>query len=429
MSWDFNEPWPNGAGSYMVDFYGRPLMNYSLVKQALAPVSLSLKYDNILFDPAVGVQAELWIVSDAPRPTSDLKWKWLARDRRGEVIGGGEGVASIDPIEARKLAKLSVRPPAQTACGPVFIEIRLADQSDKLLAERIHIFGASGRSGTLGGLLRSGETDPDDAGGQPEARPVSRTAVRVSASPVTVKGNQEALELRITNTGKMTALFCEPHPLIEYRTDLFIENNHAFVPPGESRTIVIRAAAKAGELSLAETGWRLSCWNSPDVLIEPAAAVLLSVGRKDAMCREYLGYDDPTQGRPAEVVLTGRRPDPSRLPFLLAAKQAVRFNFTVDHDLATGAARLRIHTSDQSKDVKPVLRVAINRWAAQRALPAGLGAQKSDPAQLAFPATAQITVPAGVLKPGANDLRVEMASEGWITWDSLDLVKQERLRK
>ena len=60
----------------------------------------------------------------------------------------------------------------------------------------------------------------------------------------------------------MTALFCEPHPLIEYRTDLFIDNNHCFIPPGESRTITIRTArhsplssgegsgSKAGGLSL-----------------------------------------------------------------------------------------------------------------------------------------------------------------------------------
>ena len=66
MSWDYNEPWPNGAGSYMVDYDGRPLMNYDFVKQALAPVSLSLQYDSLLYDPAVGVKAELWITSDAP---------------------------------------------------------------------------------------------------------------------------------------------------------------------------------------------------------------------------------------------------------------------------------------------------------------------------------------------------------------------------
>jgi beta-mannosidase len=46
MSWDYNEPWPNGAGSYMIDYDGRPLMNYDFVKQALAPVVLSLKYDS-----------------------------------------------------------------------------------------------------------------------------------------------------------------------------------------------------------------------------------------------------------------------------------------------------------------------------------------------------------------------------------------------
>ena len=54
MSWNYNEPWPNGAGSYMVDYDGRPLMNYDFVRQALAPVSLSLKYPSLLYDPDQG---------------------------------------------------------------------------------------------------------------------------------------------------------------------------------------------------------------------------------------------------------------------------------------------------------------------------------------------------------------------------------------
>ena len=48
-NWDFNEPWPNGAGSYLVDYDGRTLMNYDFFKQALAPISLSLRYDSVFY--------------------------------------------------------------------------------------------------------------------------------------------------------------------------------------------------------------------------------------------------------------------------------------------------------------------------------------------------------------------------------------------
>ena len=125
-------------------------------------------------------------------------------------------------------------------------------------------------------------------------RPVRRTALAVRPRPVRAEGDKEVLELLVKNTGAMTALFCEPHPLLEYRTDLFIDNNHCFIPPGESRTITIRAAetGREGGLSLAQTGWRLSCWNADDVVIEPSDDVLLAVGRRDQMCREFLGYFD-----------------------------------------------------------------------------------------------------------------------------------------
>ena len=36
-SFDYNEPWTNGAGSYLVDYDGRTLMNYDFYKQAVAP--------------------------------------------------------------------------------------------------------------------------------------------------------------------------------------------------------------------------------------------------------------------------------------------------------------------------------------------------------------------------------------------------------
>ncbi len=65
-SWDFNEPWTNGAGSYLVDYDGRTVMKYDFVRQALSPVSLTLRYDSILYDPSVGLKAGLWLTSDAP---------------------------------------------------------------------------------------------------------------------------------------------------------------------------------------------------------------------------------------------------------------------------------------------------------------------------------------------------------------------------
>jgi beta-mannosidase len=460
-TWCFNEPWPNGAGSYMIDYDGRPLMNYDFVKQALAPVVLSLKYNSLFYDSAAGVKAELWIASDAPQPAEGLKWRWLARDRRGLVIARDGGETSIGPQEARRLAALDLKPPAKTALGPVFVEMQLHDGAGRLLAERIHVFGAAGANDSLAGLLRNRTPDKDDDAEQadpvelpngpanlasvgngarpatatsarPEAvhqlhRVVTRTAIKAITKPLRAKGDTEVLELTLENTGRMTALFCEPHPLIEYRTDLFIENNHCFIPPGEKRTVTIRAAAKPrGGLGLAQTGWRISTWNADDVTIEPSSDVLLAVGRRDAMCREFRGYGNPDGiAEVRSIELSGRRPDPSSLPFIFRPDNVIRLAFPCDTPQAGRPARLRIHTADQSAEVESQVSVSINGMSFQRQLPRGLGIQRQTPAHLAFPAIAEFQVPKDVLKTGTNVLEVRLTNGGWFTWDALDLVADD----
>jgi uncharacterized membrane protein len=241
-------------------------------------------------------------------------------------------------------------------------------------------------------------------------RPVRRTQLEIRPGATRIEGVDETLDLELKNTGKMTALFCEPHPLLEYRTDITILNNHAFVPPGETRPITLRAPVKPG-LSLAQIGWRLSCWNAEDISIQPNEDVLLSLGRRDAMCREY--RTTPSQS----VVLKGNRPDCSLLPWLLRDPQVIRFSFD-----AIRQSRLRIHSADQDSTHDPQIEVTLNGKKFEHTLKRGLGIQISDPAHLAFPATAQFTLPAGTLKAGANVLDVRVSNDAWFTWDSLDLL-------
>ncbi len=153
-TWDFDEPWPNGAGSYLVDYDGRPLMNYDFFKQAIAPVSLSLRYDSVFYDPRTGIAAELFLTSDAPQ-NANVKWRWLARDRRGQVLDHGDGTASIQPIQVKSLGPIRVKPPAETAYGPLFLELRLENSSGMLLGERLHIFGVDGVRSPFAGLLKN----------------------------------------------------------------------------------------------------------------------------------------------------------------------------------------------------------------------------------------------------------------------------------
>jgi beta-mannosidase len=601
MTWDFNEPWPNGAGSFQVDYDGRPLMNHAFMRQAVAPLALSLRYESSLYNPRQGIKAELFLTSDADSPARGLRWTWTARDRRGTVIGSGLGTVNADPLQVRKLGDLAIQPPDLTAFGPVLVELQLRDANGKTLNERLHVFGLAGVKAPWRGLLDNHGRDSDDdaklltqiaetaagpenlafsgngaapakaaserpesnhmaaglndgkygntscwiatnpnasfeidlgrvvevgrfklgrdrtgefrdrpfdrlkievsidaadwqtvfaqdgitklegfragavaeiavpavparflrvavnpenpasgifagidefevyapektnrvaAGqisfqnGQPELfRPVTRTSLQVAAGTPRSVGNEEVLELKVTNTGKMTALFCEPKPLLDYRTDLLVDNLYVSIPPGESRLVTLRAPhPAAGGLTLAQTGWRVGSWNADDVVIEPDESVLLAMGRHDRMCREFAGY--PTlapelNNNPARVA--GRLPDAANVPLLLDTGRVVEFAFDVPRAAAKAGARLLLHSSDQSATGANI-RAELNGRPFEVLVAPGYGLQKADPAHLARPETSTINIPAEILKPGENSLRITITGDGWLTWDSLDLL-------
>ncbi len=410
-TWVFNEPWPNGGGPYLVDYDGRPLMIYHFQKQALAPVSLSLKHESNLFDPETGLDVELWLVSDAPELMSDLRWRWLLRNAAGRELASDEGSASVKPIEALRLEGIRTGPLSEDEAGLLFVELQLHDSNGELLTERLHIFGSSASTAPLAGLISDTDASP------------ARTALQVVKISHQLEAGCERLYIELTNHGDMTALFCEPHPLLTYRTDIDIENNYAFVPPGERRVITISARADSAEaLTLAQTGWRISCWNADDAVIEPSEDVLFSIGRCDAMTREFAGYGDLAriEGMTA-VELEGTRPDPTALPLLMTRDKRVSFIFEAETGVA-GPARLRLHAADQAQSHNPLIDATLNGRTFQTELATGLGIQNSDPAHLAFPQMVAIDLPRGTLVEGANTLEVRLVNDSWFTWDAIDLI-------
>ena len=410
-TWVFNEPWPNGGGPYMVDYDGRPLMIYHFQKQALAPVSLSLKHESNLFDPEKGLDVELWLASDAPEPMSGLRWRWLLRNGAGRALASNEGSVSVSPMEAFPLGAIRSDPLKDDAASLLFVELQLHNSDGALLTERLHIFGSSAAPAPLAGLISGTDASP------------ARTALEVASFSHQRKADRERLQIELTNKGEMTALFCEPHPLLAYRTDIDIENNYAFIPPGERRAITIGAPADTPDgLTLAQTGWRISCWNADDVEIPPSADVLFSIGRRDAMSREFAGYDDLSRIRAmTEVEIEGNKPDPSALPLLMTRDRRLRFLFDAPQG-EERSARLRLHTADQSATSEPLIEVRLNGRRFEAALATGLGIQDSDPAHLAFPQTVAVDLPRGTLLAGANTLEVAVVNDSWFSWDAIDLI-------
>ena len=389
-------------------------MIYDFQRQALAPLSLSLKHSSNLFDPAAGLDVELWLVSDAPAPTRDLRWRWLLRDATGGVLARDEGGTSIKPIQAIHLGAVKSGSLDEDTAGLLVVELQLHSSEGVLLSERLHIFGSSSAPAPLAGLIS------DTAPG------LARTALEVTDCLHQQDGDRESLQIALTNSGDMTALFCQPHPVLSYRTDIDIDNNHAFIPPGETRVITISGPATSDkELSLTQTGWRISCWNADDLTIAPGDDLLFSIGRRDAMTREYLGYSDTsTFGDKLDLTIAGNRPEPAALPFLMTEDRKVRFYFDITQSWPQ-PARLRLHTADQDSERALQLLVTVNGVQFAGALPTGLGIQNQDPAHLAFPQTAEFHLPAGTLQKGRNSLEIQISNAAWFTWDAIDLTISE----
>jgi len=411
LTWDFNEPWTNGAGSYQVDYDGRPLMNYAFMKQAVAPLSLSLRHPSSLYNIREGIRTTLYLTSDAELPAGDLHWSWKARNRLGAVISSGKGSIKIEPLEVKRLTEIFVKLPEKTDFGPVLMELQLSDSNGKVLHERVHIFGQAGVGSPFRGLLD--KTAP---------RPIEHTTLELEASESREEGKEEVLELNLTNTGKMTALFCEPKPVLNYRTDMIIDNLYVCIPPGESRTVMIRAPRNPEDgLTLGQTGWKIESWNASTLLLDPSSDILLSLGRKDQMCIEFAGYPGLAPAiRENLIHVEGRLINPAQVPYLFEESKTLELVFGGTAATSDKSAFLRIHTSDQSTR-GATLSIELNGERFEAQLGEGYGFQNREPAHFAQAKTIELKIPAGVVKSKTNLLRIKVTGEGWFSWDALDL--------
>ncbi len=63
--WQFNEPWPNLFNTCMVDCFGTPKGAYWWVKRGYAPLTVTLRYDRLVWEPGSVFRAQAWLSDDA----------------------------------------------------------------------------------------------------------------------------------------------------------------------------------------------------------------------------------------------------------------------------------------------------------------------------------------------------------------------------
>ena len=424
-NWCLNEPWPNGAGSFIVDYEACPLPVFYAVGQSMKSISICLKYDSILYDIFDGLKAEIFLVNDGDSEVEKLHWSYILRDRHGDIYGSGSGVSDIGLLEAKSVGCIDIQPPLEVRTGPVILELYLKDSNGDILTERVYAFGAKGARAPLAGLIK--QDLPDTVFGSPPTYTgiiggsVKRTKIIAKILSYSSNGEKERICLRIENIGDMTALYVEIHPLLTYRPDVTIKEQFGFIPPGEYRDIIITSPCKK-DLTLPQTGWYITSYNADPFMVDPQD-VIFWIGRQDFTCEGFYGFNDPSpetlmQASSSFVVNSeNKNVLSSEIPYLW--EKRLEFQFNIEDRRISEETTLYIYSADQSYNGAEIS-ITLNNIIKQIKLSGGYGHQKYEPWHLASPKTTKIDFGKDALKEGINNLIIEVTS-GWITIDAMNL--------
>lgn len=153
-TWDFNEPWSNAAGSFLIDHGGRAVMAFDFFAQAMAPTVASLAYDDLLHEPGTTFVASVRVVSDAADTVQAVGWEVETFDITGRSLARETGEeVDLSPQQAEKVATVSLVQPVDGS--PLLVRVATLVGGERV-AERLHVFGASGVRAPLAALLPAG---------------------------------------------------------------------------------------------------------------------------------------------------------------------------------------------------------------------------------------------------------------------------------
>ena len=246
--WTFNEPFPNAAHGCLVDWSGRPKMALYYAQRAMAPLDVSLRYDNIWAAAGAPINATVFIDDEgAQRSTSDpvavVAEAWSARS--GKLLHSQRWSLTTLPLQVVTEVGALRFAPGLDCVGDTVVILLEARSSSLVLSSHVYTFGIGARDATADELSAP----------LAQLRAANRTTVVVDHE----SGSDRVV---VRNTGANLALMVRlvPHNATSLDALAWVAftDNHFYLRPSESRAVSVRKLGQGEQVtSVTAEGWNL----------------------------------------------------------------------------------------------------------------------------------------------------------------------------
>lgn len=127
--WQYNEPYPNVAGTNLEDYFGEAKLAYWFVQDAFRLREPSLRYDKLIWEPHEEVKASAYISNDLVAFDAALTIR--VTDWEGNLLYQTDVASAVPANSSCKLCDMAFQMPQQ---GAAVIELALSDQTDRYLS-------------------------------------------------------------------------------------------------------------------------------------------------------------------------------------------------------------------------------------------------------------------------------------------------------
>lgn len=140
IPWQLNEAYPNAACTNAVDYLLNVKPAYWWIRQAYAPVSISLRYNRLTWEPGEEWEAEIWSVASYSQQ-GGCHWRAELFSLSGERLGTSHGSLDLEVEKPVRLAKLNQKLPHADSVLLVFLTLTSSD--GELLASNDYLFSTA----------------------------------------------------------------------------------------------------------------------------------------------------------------------------------------------------------------------------------------------------------------------------------------------